>query len=380
VPKSIPADKMKTIQTALKNSSDKAIVNEFYKEDKSKNSFEAVYNPKTGDKVFQTKLVTILKGIGFLMDAKTKIEKIQSEATPSNFADKAKEYSDDPGSASKGGDYGFIDSTINFVTPFKDAAFSAPIGKIVGPVQTEYGYHLILVEEEKKTPLDEIRNDKKIIDQVKKTKSTQVAEKYMDDLMKKYAGKYTYNPDLLMDPNKNASAVFFAIPTGKTILVKEIAEQMGASLAMFQKDRNQLDSVVAKKMIHPELRNLEGLEKGYDKDPSMLKKMSFEIQQFKAMLFEEYLRDENRKTIQFTEVEKKAYYEKNINNYKENNKPISYEKAKSWIEQDLNFTKDRDFMAKKSAELFQKFKIEIKPQPVNMNQQQQIQQQQQPVK
>lgn len=35
------------------------------------------------------------------------------------------------------------------VKEFEDAAFTAEIGAIVGPVQTQFGYHLIKVEEKK---------------------------------------------------------------------------------------------------------------------------------------------------------------------------------------------------------------------------------------
>ena len=32
---------------------------------------------------------------------------------------------------------------------FEDAAFKAPVGKVVGPVKTQFGYHLIEVTETK---------------------------------------------------------------------------------------------------------------------------------------------------------------------------------------------------------------------------------------
>ena len=65
-----------------------------------------------------------------------------------DFAELAEIYSDDPGSAAKGGDLGFF-SRGSMVKPFEEAAFSAKIGDIVGPVQTNFGLHIIKIEDKK---------------------------------------------------------------------------------------------------------------------------------------------------------------------------------------------------------------------------------------
>ena len=63
-----------------------------------------------------------------------------------NFAALAKKYSQDPGSAQNGGSLGWMDRT-GFVAPFADALFGIKtVGDIVGPVKTQYGYHIIRLD------------------------------------------------------------------------------------------------------------------------------------------------------------------------------------------------------------------------------------------
>ncbi len=63
-----------------------------------------------------------------------------------NFAALARKYSQDPGSAQNGGDLGWMERA-SFVKPFADALFSIPsVGDIVGPVKTQYGYHIIKLD------------------------------------------------------------------------------------------------------------------------------------------------------------------------------------------------------------------------------------------
>jgi len=64
------------------------------------------------------------------------------------FADLAEIYSDDPGSKDKGGDLGFFKKG-TMVKPFEEAAFSAKLGQVVGPVQSQFGLHIIKVEDKR---------------------------------------------------------------------------------------------------------------------------------------------------------------------------------------------------------------------------------------
>jgi len=63
-----------------------------------------------------------------------------------DFGELAKKYSQDPGSAQNGGDLGWADRK-SFVAPFADALFAMSIGEIKGPVKTQFGYHIIRLDE-----------------------------------------------------------------------------------------------------------------------------------------------------------------------------------------------------------------------------------------
>jgi peptidyl-prolyl cis-trans isomerase C len=78
-----------------------------------------------------------------------------------NFADLAKANSTDTGSGANGGDLGWF-GVGTMVKPFEDAVVNAPVGTVVGPIKTDFGFHLILVSETRDAAnptLDDLRDE-----------------------------------------------------------------------------------------------------------------------------------------------------------------------------------------------------------------------------
>jgi len=82
-------------------------------------------------------------------EAKARVAKIQDELKAgAKFDELAKKYSDDPGSKENGGLYADADPS-GWVPEFGAAARTQPIGEVGAPVKTQFGYHLVKVEERK---------------------------------------------------------------------------------------------------------------------------------------------------------------------------------------------------------------------------------------
>ena len=77
-------------------------------------------------------------------------------AAGADFAALAKTESDDGGSRDTGGELGFLVRGGTGAN-FEAAAFSLPVGQLSGVVQTEYGFHILRVEERRPMPFDSVK-------------------------------------------------------------------------------------------------------------------------------------------------------------------------------------------------------------------------------
>ena len=112
------------------------------------------------------------------------------------FEDVAKESSTCP-SGANGGDLGEFGKG-QMVKEFEDAAFAAEIGHVVGPVKTQFGYHLIKVEDKKEAEDAKLDDVKEQIKSEIMQKKQQVATNVNRSLVS-YVNEHLHDPDLSLN-------------------------------------------------------------------------------------------------------------------------------------------------------------------------------------
>ncbi len=89
--------------------------------------------------------------------AKAKAEELRKQiAGGASFEELAKKESDDTGSGANGGDLGTFGRG-QMVPEFEKAAFEAKAGEVTPVVRTQFGYHIIKVEEHNHTPFEQVK-------------------------------------------------------------------------------------------------------------------------------------------------------------------------------------------------------------------------------
>ena len=111
-------------------------------------------------------------------DAKMIAAKLKKGGKNGDFDKLAKEYSKDPGSKDHGGDLGWTSPT-NFVKPFADALLTLSKGQLSAPVKSQFGWHII--------KLDDVRDVKiPTLDEIKPRIAQHIQQvslkKYIDEL------------------------------------------------------------------------------------------------------------------------------------------------------------------------------------------------------
>jgi peptidyl-prolyl cis-trans isomerase C len=102
-----------------------------------------------------------VKASHILVEDQALAEEIKAEIEGGRpFEEAAAEHGTD-GTAESGGDLGWF-AKERMVAPFAEAAFAAPVGEVVGPVETDFGWHLILVTDTREVPppaFEDVRQD-----------------------------------------------------------------------------------------------------------------------------------------------------------------------------------------------------------------------------
>ena len=142
-------------------------------DDALKQEYEAL-KKRVGNKEFKLSHI--------LVETEDEAKKVEAELKKGGkFAKVAKAHSKDPGSKDNGGDLGW-NVPANFVQPFGDAVVTLSKGQISAPVQTQYGWHVIKLEDtrELKVPtFDEVKPN------IEKRLQQQALQKAIEDMRAK---------------------------------------------------------------------------------------------------------------------------------------------------------------------------------------------------
>lgn len=127
-------------------------------------------------------------------------ELLQKLKKGEDFAKLAAEVSDDTGTKAKGGDLDFFPKG-TMIPAFDEAAFSLKPGQLSKVVETEYGYHIIKVEEKKEALLEPYEKiAEKVKDQALQEMRKAAATEFVEKALKN--AKVEINPGLITKPQK----------------------------------------------------------------------------------------------------------------------------------------------------------------------------------
>jgi peptidyl-prolyl cis-trans isomerase D len=147
--------------------------------------------------------------------ARQRVEEARKRlAGGADFAAVAREISDDPASKGNGGDLGYFGRN-KMVKEFEDAAFGAQPGKLVGPVKSSFGYHLLEVTDKRPggtRSLEEVKEQ--IRARLTAEKAQQLAESRAKELAGRLAKDKPANAEALRAVAQSSPGVTFA-ETGK---------------------------------------------------------------------------------------------------------------------------------------------------------------------
>lgn len=178
--------------------------------------------------------------------AKEKALKVLAEVkkSPKQFEALAKKYSQDPGSAEKGGDLGAVKRGL-MVKPFEEAVFSMAPGSISDLVETEFGYHIIKLTEVKGgTPAFEDARSQiraELMFQKSQLKFAEEAEKFSNTV---------YEQSSSLKPAADAHQ----------LQVQQSGWMSRQDVAKFFKDNEKIASAVFSDEVKKDKRNTEAVE------------------------------------------------------------------------------------------------------------------------
>jgi len=163
---------------------------------------------------------------------------MDSARNGTDFAELAEIYSDDPGSAAKGGDLGYFGRGA-MVKPFEEAAFSAAVGDVVGPVLSNFGLHVIKVEDKKIEDGKEEVKARHILLKFKASRQTQETARDNGNYFVEIAQEDGFEQAVLTEKIKADTADYFA----KSGFIPKLGMQKRIALSVFNKKIGEVSKV-----------------------------------------------------------------------------------------------------------------------------------------
>jgi len=156
-----------------------------------------------------------------------------------DFAELAKEFSEDEGTKNQGGDLGFFSRRM-MVQPFDEAAFNLEVGQVSDVVKTQFGYHLIKVTDKKQIkPFEEEKDFLKSIYQ--RIKYNDDKQRFLDSL--KRAFNYKVNSNLI----DQIAAKADTIQVGGQYWRSHLKTEFGDSIIItYAKQKISVDTLMAR--------------------------------------------------------------------------------------------------------------------------------------
>jgi len=156
-----------------------------------------------------------------------------------DFAELAKEFSEDEGTKNQGGDLGFFSRRM-MVQPFDEAAFNLEVGQVSDVVKTQFGYHLIKVTDKKQIkPFEEEKDFLKSIYQ--RIKYNDDKQRFLDSL--KRAFNYKVNSELI----DQIAAKADTIQVGGQYWTSHLKTEFGDSIIItYAKQKISVDTLMAR--------------------------------------------------------------------------------------------------------------------------------------
>ncbi|MDZ7268997.1 MAG: peptidylprolyl isomerase [candidate division KSB1 bacterium] len=130
-----------------------------------------------------------------------------------DFGKLAELYSEDESNSSKGGDLGFFPRG-QMVKPFEEAAFAAKPGEIVGPVPTNFGLHIIKVEERKQENGEEKVRARHILLRYQASRATREAAESDARFFAEQARETSWNETVASEKVPAQTSTFFVKGSG----------------------------------------------------------------------------------------------------------------------------------------------------------------------